>query len=140
MQKVKILHGYVEPAIRLVPDGLGGALLRGANHGPIAGCCLPWSYIEGGIAVQLHRLRFDTSRIVADATFRIGYAGHLREPLRDGIAPNDGVSGLKLQTLQDLYIDSLGYLAVNRFPCGHLRGCGFGAPIMRVVDVLDHRF
>src|SRR5579863_5638493 len=73
---------------------------RNALDSLSAGSSFTWNNIERDVAIQQHGFGLNAIGIMAHAAELIRYAGDLKKPIANSVAPNDGVSGLELKTLQ----------------------------------------
>ena len=75
-----------------------------------------------------------------DAAAVVGNAGSFRKPIADGIAPDNRLAGLVLETLQCIFIR----LRIDAAPEGlplYDQFCRLlGTIVVRIINVLDHRF
>jgi len=90
------------------------------------------------VAIELHCLGLQTVRVVAHAVQLVGDAGPVVEELIDNIAPDDGVAGLEVELVEDVVVAWGVNLALDTGPLAWVRVCGFGAGVVRVVEVLDY--
>ena len=74
-------------------------LWRGALDCPSARRVLWRNYVKWRVALQVHRFGFEAAGIMVYAAKLIGNAGSAKEPIADGIAPDNGVTGLIFEAL-----------------------------------------
>ena len=96
--------------------------------------------IHGRVALKPHGFSFDAIRINTHTALLIRYAGHAKEPVTDGIPPDDGVSRLIFKSCQNVRVTLLIYAAAERFPLTDVLRGAFRTFVMGVVNVLDHGF
>jgi len=90
------------------------------------------------VAIELHRLGLQTVRVVAHAVQLVRDAGPVVEELVDNITPDDGVSSLEVEFVENVVVARCVDLAFDTGLLAWVRVCGFGAGVVRVVEVLNY--
>src|SRR6267143_2304955 len=105
-----------------------------------AGSVFPRNDVHGRVALELHGFRFDAIGINSHTVLRIGYAGSAKEPVADGISPDNCVRRLIFKPGQNVSVTLLIDATSQRFPLMDVLRGAFRAFVMRVVNVLNHSF
>jgi hypothetical protein len=111
-----------------------------ADDGLASGGGLPWGDIDGSVAAGGHGLGLDAAGVMADAALGVVEAGDAMEPVVDGVAPDDGMTGLEGEEFESLHVALVVDKAMEALPGGHVTRCRQGVGIVGVIDMLDDGF
>ena len=120
----------------------GGAFRGGRGAGDRLAAARVFRWRDGlyGVAVEIHRLGFEAAGVMAGAAFCVGDSGRVGEPRGHGIAPHYRLAGLIFQLREHVAVALLVDAASQGLPLLRVPRDRIGAFVMRIVDVLDHRF